>query len=236
MKKIVILFSILMLLIVNVANAKRNKTKKIRNTEENKKVEKVEIGSKKFNKIMEEFRLEATIKTTKGDISFYLYPEAAPKNVANFVFLAKKNFYNNLTFHRVIPNALVQGGDYKGNGTGTTGYFLNDEFVKWLNFDYEGILALANSGPNTNSSQFFITMQAISSLNGKHTIIGGTKSREDLGKLRLLRQGDKILDIEIKGKNVNKFLDYFPNEVTEWESKLEKPLPSNEQNETESSQ
>ena len=97
MKKIVILFSILMLLIVNVANAKRNKTKKTRNTEENKKVEKVEIGSKKFNKIMEEFRLEATIKTTKGDISFYLYPDAAPKNVANFVFLAKKNFYNNLT-------------------------------------------------------------------------------------------------------------------------------------------
>ena len=228
MKKIVILFSILMLLIVNVANAKRNKTKKTRNTEENKKVEKVEIGSKKFNKIMEEFRLEATIKTTKGDISFYLYPEAAPKNVANFVFLAKKNFYNNLPFHRVIPNGLVQGGDHKGDGTGTTGYYVNDEFVKWLNFNYVGILALANSGPNTNSSQFFITMQAISSLDGKHTIIGGTKTREDLGIVRLLRQGDKILDIEIKGKNVNKFLDYFPNEVAEWESKLEKPSLSNE--------
>lgn len=236
MKKIVIIFSILMLLIVNVANAKRNKTKKTRNTEENKKVEKVEIGSKKFNKIMEEFRLEATIKTTKGDISFFLYPEAAPRNVANFVFLAKKDFYNNLPFHRVIPNGLVQGGDHKGDGTGTTGYYLNDEFVKWLNFDYAGMLALANSGPNTNSSQFFITMQAISSLNGKHTIIGGTKSREDLGKLRLLRQGDKILNIEIRGKDVNKFLNYFPNEITEWESKLEKPLPSNEQNETESSQ
>ena len=222
MKKIVILFSILMLLIV------RNKTKKTRNTEENKKVEKVEIGSKKFNKIMEEFRLEATIKTTKGDISFYLYPEAAPKNVANFVFLAKKNFYNNLPFHRVIPNGLVQGGDHKGDGTGTTGYYVNDEFVKWLNFNYAGILAFANSGPNTNSSQFFITMQAISSLDGKHTIIGGTKTREDLGIVRLLRQGDKILDIEIKGKNVNKFLDYFPNEVAEWESKLEKPSLSNE--------
>ena len=177
---------------------------------------------------MEEFRLEATIKTTKGDISFYLYPEAAPKNVANFVFLAKKNFYNNLPFHRVIPNGLVQGGDHKGDGTGTTGYYVNDEFVKWLNFNYAGILALANSGPNTNSSQFFITMQAISSLDGKHTIIGGTKTREDLGIVRLLRQGDKILDIEIKGKNVNKFLDYFPNEVAEWESKLEKPSLSNE--------
>ena len=228
MKKIVIIFSILMLLIINIANAKRSKARKTKDTEENKKVEKIEIGSKKFNKIMTEFRLEATIKTTKGDISFFLYPEAAPRNVANFVFLAKKDFYNNLPFHRVIPNGLVQGGDHKGDGTGTTGYYLNDEFVKWLNFDYAGMLALANSGPNTNSSQFFITMQAISSLNGKHTIIGGTKSREDLGKLRLLRQGDKILDIEIKGKNVNKFLDYFPNEVAEWESKLEKPSLSNE--------
>ena len=236
MKKIVIIFSILMLLIINIANAKRSKARKTKDTEENKKVEKIEIGSKKFNKIMTEFRLEATIKTTKGDISFFLYPEAAPRNVANFVFLAKKDFYNNLPFHRVIPNGLVQGGDHKGDGTGTTGYYLNDEFVKWLNFDYAGMLALANSGPNTNSSQFFITMQAISSLNGKHTIIGGTKSREDLGKLRLLRQGDKILNIEIRGKDVNKFLNYFPNEVTEWESKLEKPLPSNEQNETESSQ
>ena len=236
MKKIVIIFSILMLLIVNIANAKRSKARKTKDTEENKKVEKIEIGSKKFNKIMTEFRLEATIKTTKGDISFFLYPEAAPRNVANFVFLAKKDFYNNLPFHRVIPNGLAQGGDHKGDGTGTTGYYLNDEFVKWLNFDYAGMLALANSGPNTNSSQFFITMQAISSLNGKHTIIGGTKSREDLGKLRLLRQGDKILNIEIRGKDVNKFLNYFPNEVTEWESKLEKPLPSNEQNETESSQ
>jgi len=122
----------------------------------------------------------------------------------------------------------VQGGDHKGDGTGTTGYYVNDEFVKWLNFNYAGILALANSGPNTNSSQFFITMQAISSLDGKHTIIGGTKTREDLGIVRLLRQGDKILDIEIKGKNVNRFLDYFPNEVAEGESKLEKPSLSNE--------
>ena len=205
----------LMIMMVSIAEAKGSKN--------HQKKE-----NKKFEKIMKDFQMEAVMKTTKGDISFYLYPEAAPKNVANFVFLAKKNFYNNLPFHRVIPNGLVQGGDHKGDGTGTTGYYVNDEFVKWLNFNYAGILALANSGPNTNSSQFFITMQAISSLDGKHTIIGGTKTREDLGIVRLLRQGDKILDIEIKGKNVNRFLDYFPNEVAEWESKLEKPSLSNE--------
>jgi len=76
---------------------------------------------------MKKFTLEAVIKTTKGDISVYLYPEAAPKSVANFVFLAKNNFYNGLTFHRVIPNVLVQGGDPLGNGTGGTGYVIDDE-------------------------------------------------------------------------------------------------------------
>lgn len=211
MKKIVILVSVLMLLIVNVVNAKSNKAKK-------------RIGDKKFEKIMKDFQLEAVIETTKGNISVYLYPEAAPKNVANFVFLAKNNFYNGLTFHRVIPNGLVQGGDPLGNGTGTAGYFLNDEISDWLNFDNEGMLAFANSGPNTNSSQFFITMQAMSSLNGKHTIIGGTKSREDLAVLRTIRQDDKILNIDIKGRKVDKFLDYFSEEVSEWERKLEKPV------------
>ena len=211
MKKIVILVSGLMLLMVNIVNAKSNKAKK-------------RIGDKKFEKIMKDFQLEAVIETTKGNISVYLYPEAAPKNVANFVFLAKNNFYNGLTFHRVIPNGLVQGGDPLGNGTGTAGYFLNDEISDWLNFDNEGMLAFANSGPNTNSSQFFITMQAMSSLNGKHTIIGGTKSREDLGVLRTIRQDDKILNIDIKGRKVDKFLDYFSEEVSEWERKLEKPV------------
>lgn len=211
MKKIVILVSVLMLLMVNIVNAKSNKAKK-------------RIGDKKFEKIMKDFQLEAVIETTKGNISVYLYPEAAPKNVANFVFLAKNNFYNGLTFHRVIPNGLVQGGDPLGNGTGTAGYFLNDEISDWLNFDNDGMLAFANSGPNTNSSQFFITMQAMSSLNGKHTIIGGTKSREDLSVLRTIRQDDKILNIDIKGRKVDKFLDYFSEEVSEWERKLEKPV------------
>jgi len=84
-------------------------------------------------------------------------------------------------------------------------------------------LAFANSGPDTNSSQFFITMSPLTNLNKKHTIIGGTKTREDLGVLRTLRQDDKILNIDIKGRKIDKFLDYFPEEVSEWESKLVKP-------------
>ena len=209
MKKITILVSMLMLLMVSVVNAKghRNQQKK---------------EDKKFEKAMKDFQMEAVMKTTKGDITFFLYPEAAPKNVANFVFLAKNDFYNGLSFHRVIPNAIIQGGDPVGNGTGTAGYYVNDEFVDWLNFNYAGMLALANAGPNTNSSQFFITMGAISNLNGKHTIIGGTKSREDIGILKVLREGDKILGVEIRGKNVDKFLGYFSSETAEWESKLKK--------------
>ena len=210
MKKIAILVSMLMLLMVSVVNAKghRNQQKK---------------EDKKFEKAMKDFQMEAVMKTTKGDITFFLYPEAAPKNVANFVFLAKNDFYNGLTFFRVVPNALVQGGDPSGNGTGTAGYFLSDEFTKWLTFDVEGILAMSNSGPDTNSSQFFITMEAMKELNGKYTIIGGIKSREDLRVIRTLRENDKILSVDIKGKKVDNFLNYFPDEVSEWESKLKKP-------------
>ncbi|WP_369713436.1 peptidylprolyl isomerase [Leptotrichia sp. HSP-342] len=209
-KKITILAGILMILLVGIAGAEEKKANKSRE-------------NKKFEKAMRSFEMEAVIMTTKGNISFYLYPEAAPKNVANFVFLAKNNFYNGLTFHRIIPNGLIQGGDSVGDGTGTTGYYLKDEFTDWLTFAHEGMLAFANSGPDTNSSQFFITMSPMTNLNKKHTIIGGTKTREDLGVLRTLRQDDKILNIDIKGKKIDKFLDYFPEEVSEWESKLVKP-------------
>ena len=196
MKKIAILVSMLMIMMVSIAEAKGSKN--------HQKKE-----NKKFEKIMKDFQMEAVMKTTKGDITFFLYPEAAPKNVANFVFLAKNDFYNGLKFFRVVPNGLVQGVDPAENGTGTTGYIIPDEKKKWLNFDVEGILAMSNSGPDTNSSQF--------------TIIGGIKSREDLRVIRTLRENDKILSVDIKGKKVDNFLNYFPDEVSEWESKLKKP-------------
>ena len=210
MKKIAILVSMLIIMMVSIAEAKGSKN--------HQKKE-----NKKFEKIMKDFQMEAVMKTTKGDITFFLYPEAAPKNVANFVFLAKNDFYNGLKFFRVVPNGLVQGGGPAENGTGTTGYIIPDEKKKWLNFDVEGILAMSNSGPDTNSSQFFITMEAMKELNGKYTIIGGIKSREDLRVIRTLRENDKILSVDIKGKKVDNFLNYFPDEVSEWESKLKKP-------------
>ena len=202
MKKITLLLGFLMLMIFSVGNAKMTKEER------------------KFKKAMKNFEMEAVIKTTKGDISVYLYPEAAPKSVANFVFLAKNNFYNGLTFHRVIPNVLVQGGDPLGNGTGGTGYVIDDEISSWLNFQNGGMLAMANSGPNTSSSQFFITIIPLPHLDGKHTIIGETKTRQDLSVVRVIRPEDKILSIEIKGRKIDDFLDYFAYETTQWEAAM----------------
>ena len=202
MKKITLLLGFLMLMIFSVGNAKMTKEER------------------KFKKAMKNFEMEAVIKTTKGDISVYLYPEAAPKSVANFVFLAKNNFYNGLTFHRVIPNVLVQGGDPLGNGTGGTGYVIDDEISSWLNLQNGGMLAMANSGPNTSSSQFFITIISLPHLDGKHTIIGETKSRQDLSVVRVIRPEDKILSIEIKGRKIDDFLNYFAYETTQWEAAM----------------
>ena len=208
-KKLTLLASIMMLFVFNIINAKNIKV--VEKTKE----------EKKFEKIMKKFELEATIHTTKGDINVFLYPEAAPVNVANFVFLAKKGFYDGLTFHRVIPNGIVQGGDPKGDGTGSAGYNVDDEFVDWLNFNNSGMLAMANSGENTNGSQFFISLQGMPSLNGKHTVIGSLKTGSDLAIAKVIRQGDKILSIDIKGKKVDDFLSYFSVETADWESKMQ---------------
>ena len=130
----------------------------------------------------------AVIDTTMGRITCKLFDKEAPKTVENFIGLATgsktwtdpvtmekvtgKPFYDGTTFHRVIPNFMIQGGDKLGNGTGDAGYFFEDEFSPSLRFDVPGRLAMANSGPNTNGSQFFITEAPVPDLNGKHTIFG----------------------------------------------------------------
>ncbi len=185
------------------------------------------LGEKLFNLTEEEklankmkaYKLEAVIKTTKGDINVYLYPEAAPKLVANFVFLATNDYYDNLKFHRVSLNNIIQSGDRAGDGTGNPGYLLNDEF-SFLRFDRAGILAMANAGKNTNGSQIFITLQKAEDYNDEYSIIGNLKDRNDLSIARLIRQDDSILDIEISGYDVNDFLGNFEEEIKEWTEKL----------------
>ncbi|WP_156300555.1 peptidylprolyl isomerase [Streptobacillus canis] len=173
----------------------------------------------KFANKMKSYKLEAVIKTTKGDMKLYLYPEAAPKLVANFVFLAQNNYYDNLKFHRVSVNNIIQAGDRVGDGTGTPGYLLDDEF-SFLKFDRAGMLAMANAGKNTNGSQIFITLQKAEEYNNEYSIIGNLKDRNDLSIARLIRQDDSIVDIEISGYNVNEFLGNFDKEVKEWTEKL----------------
>src|SRR6202046_1841435 len=131
--------------------------------------------------------LTATLRTNRGTILVRLFPDHAPKTVQNFVELAEgtrewpnpeprqsgaARLYDGLVFHRVIPNFMIQGGDPLGNGTGGPGYQFQDEFAPSLTFDGPGYLAMANSGPATNGSQFFITVAATPWLNGRHTIFG----------------------------------------------------------------
>lgn len=176
-----------------------------------------------FSNKMKSYKLQANIKTTKGDIKVYLYPEAAPKLVANFVFLAKSGYYNDLNFHRVSVNNIIQSGDRSINhdGTGNPGYTISDEF-SYLKFDRSGILAMANTGKDTNGSQFFVTLQRVDAYNDNYSIIGNLIDSNDLTVARLIRQDDKILDVEITGYNVNTFLNNFSKEIEEWTKGLEK--------------
>ena len=115
---------------------------------------------------------KAVIETPKGTIVIELYADRAPKTVANFVKLAQQGFYNGLIFHRVIPGFMVQTGDPTGTGMGGPGYTFADEFAPSLHHDGPGVVSMANSGPNTNGSQFFITLAATPWLDGKHAIFG----------------------------------------------------------------
>ena len=115
---------------------------------------------------------KAHMKTDKGTMVIELYADKTPKTVNNFVFLAREGYYDNVIFHRVIDNFMVQGGDPTGTGKGGPGYKFGDEFDSSLKHDMQGILSMANAGPGTNGSQFFITHGPTPHLNGKHTVFG----------------------------------------------------------------
>jgi peptidyl-prolyl cis-trans isomerase B (cyclophilin B) len=122
----------------------------------------------------------ATIKTDKGNIVIDLFASRAPNTVNNFVFLARQGFYDDTIFHRVIPDFMVQGGDPTGTGMGGPGYKFKDEIDRSLKHDKPGMLSMANAGPNTNGSQFFITHVPTSWLDGKHAVFGQVKEGMDV--------------------------------------------------------
>ena len=144
--------------------------------------------------------MQATIKTTKGSINIALFHEKAKMTVSNFANLSQRGFYNNLTFHRVIDDFMIQGGCPIGTGTGDAGYKFKDEFHNDLKHDKPGILSMANSGPNTNGSQFFITHVATPWLDKKHTVFGEVSDEDSLNVVNKIQQNDLIESIEISGK------------------------------------
>ena len=135
------------------------------------------------------------VKTDKGDIEGVLYPAKAPVTVANFLNLAKRGYYDGLKFHRVIPDFMIQGGCPQGQGTGGPGYRFEDECTPELKHDKPGIFSMANAGPGTNGSQFFITHVPTPWLDGKHTVFGHVTKGQDI--VNAVAQGDKIKSIEI---------------------------------------
>lgn len=137
----------------------------------------------------------ATIETPRGTIKLELFADKTPKTVANFEKLAKKGFYDGLKFHRVIADFMIQGGCPLGTGTGGPGYTFEDEFVPELRHDGPGTLSMANAGPNTNGSQFFITHVACPWLDGKHTVFGKVLEGQDV--VDAVRQGDKMLKVTV---------------------------------------
>lgn len=156
-------------------------------------------------KNMEKISLNAKIVTSKGDINLKLFPEIAPVTVLNFAHLAMRGYYNGIKFHRVIKDFMIQGGDPTGTGTGGPGYKFIDEFKEGVVFNKKGILAMANAGPETNGSQFFITHVETPWLNYKHTIFGEVISEKDQKVVDSIEQDDIIEKIEIIG-DVDKFL------------------------------
>ena len=144
--------------------------------------------------------MQATIKTTKGSINIDLFYKKAKMTVTNFANLSQRGFYNNLTFHRVIDDFMIQGGCPIGTGTGDAGYKFKDEFHNDLKHDKPGVLSMANSGPNTNGSQFFITHIATPWLDKKHTVFGEVSDEDSLNIVNKIQQEDLIESIEISGK------------------------------------
>ncbi len=194
-KKGFTIFTFIMMLVMNTSHAQ-------------------EVGGKDPNE------LYAVIETNRGTMEFLLYRQVAPIAVSNFVNLATRGFYDGLTFHRVVDEFMIQGGDPAGNGSGGPGYQFQDEIR--LRHNQMGIMSMANSGPGTNGSQFFITHQATPHLNGLHTVFGLIYSGKEL--IRQTRIGDTMISVTIEG-NAKAFLEKYADRVYQWNVILDENFP-----------
>lgn len=163
--------------------------------------------------------LVAVMETNKGTIRLNLYPDETPMTVANFVNLAQRGFYDGLSFHRVIEDFMIQGGCPQGTGTGGPGYRFADEFVDSLRHDAPGKFSMANAGPGTNGSQFFITHVPTPWLDDAHTIFGAVEGDDDQAVVNAIGQGDHIVSVTVEGDTEGLLASV--EQVAEWNSALE---------------
>jgi len=159
------------------------------------------------------------MNTDKGAIRLDLYADRTPLTVANFVNLVQRGFYDEMSFHRVIDDFMVQGGCPQGTGTGGPGYRFGDEFVPELRHDAPGKFSMANAGPGTNGSQFFITHVPTPWLDDAHTIFGAVQGDADQAVVNAIAQGDKIVTVTIEG-DTDALLNSV-SEVAQWNAVLD---------------
>lgn len=164
--------------------------------------------------------IQATLHTNRGDIHLNLHADKAPLTVANFVNLARRGFYDGLGFHRVIADFMVQGGCPEGSGRGGPGYRFEDEFDSSLRHDKPGTLSMANAGPGTNGSQFFITHGVTPWLDDKHSVFGEIAAADDQKVVDAITQGDRIDKVTLDG-DVEAVLDARRERVNEWNQVLD---------------
>ena len=165
--------------------------------------------------------MQAIINTSKGAIRLRLFAEETPLTVANFVNLARRGFYDGLNFHRVIGDFMIQGGCPLGTGTGSPGYRFEDEFDATLRHDRPGRLSMANSGPGTNGSQFFITHVPTPHLDDNHSIFGEVLDTNDQDVVNAISQGDVIDTITIEG-DVDGLFEQVSDRLSDWNAQLDK--------------
>ncbi len=166
--------------------------------------------------------LRIIMHTEKGDIEATLFASKVPRTAANFLNLAKHGYYNGLTFHRVIADFMIQGGDPTGSGRGGPGYQFADEIHPSLKHNRAGILSMANAGPNSNGSQFFITHAPTPWLDGKHSVFGVVDRGQDV--VLAIKQGDKIISIDLLD-NPGALFAAKSRDVAEWNKKLNYSSP-----------
>lgn len=163
--------------------------------------------------------IRITLKTDKGDIEATIFASQVPVTAANFLNLASQKFYDGITFHRVIPNFMIQGGDPTGTGRGGPGYRFEDEFTPNLKHNKPGIFSMANAGPKTNGSQFFITHGPQPHLDSRHSVFGEVTKGQDV--VNKIAQNDKITSIDIHDSTDDLFSE-LADRIEEWNMALEK--------------